>query len=68
MPTKVSHYHGRPYSVIHGDKFAAEIKKAIKDPKVKGIKANIGSIDQFTDSTDLIQDLGLCKSLGVVYK
>ncbi len=68
LPTKVSHYHGRPYSVIHGDKFAAEIKKAIKDPKVKGIKANIGSIDQFTDSTDLIQDLGLCKSLGVVYK
>lgn len=68
LPTKVSHYYARSYSVIHAAKFAAEIKKAIKDPKVKGIKNNIGSIDQFTDSTDLIEDLDLCKSLGVVYK
>jgi hypothetical protein len=68
LPTKTSDYYGRPYSVIYGDRFAAAIKKAIKDPQIKRIKREIGSIDQFTDSTNVIQDLALCKSLGVVYK
>jgi len=47
LPTKVTRYYDRPYLVIHGDNFANEIKKSIKDPEVKRIKTNIGSIDQF---------------------
>ena len=68
LPTKVSHYFGRPYLVIHGENFANEIKKAIKDVAVKGIKTEVGSIDQFTDSSDVIQNLSLGRHLGVVYK
>jgi hypothetical protein len=68
LPTKASHYYGRPYLVIHGDSFASAIKKAIKDPQVKRIKTDVGSIDQFTDSTDVIQNLSLGKRLGVVYE
>jgi len=67
LPTKVTKYDDRPYLVIHGDTFASSIKKAIKDPKVKSITTDVGAIDQFTDSTDITQDLSLCRQLGVVY-
>jgi hypothetical protein len=67
LPTGVTRYYGRPYLVIHGDTFASTIKKAIKDPNVKSITTEVGSIDQFTDSTDLIQE-SLARRLRVVYK
>jgi hypothetical protein len=67
LPTRVTPYYGRSFLVIHGDVFAHEIKKAIKDPQVKRIKTMIGSIDQFTDSTDLIEDISLVRSLAALY-
>jgi hypothetical protein len=68
LPTRVTKYYDRPYLVIHGDNFANEIKRKIKDPQVKRIKTNVGSIDQFTDSTDVTQNLSLGRSLGTVYE
>jgi Domain of unknown function (DUF4037) len=68
LPTRATNYYGRPYLVIQGDAFATSIRKAIKDPKVRRITTDVGSIDQFTDSTDLIQDLALGRQLGLVYK
>ena len=67
LPTRVTRYYDRPYLVIHGDNFANEIKKSIKDPEVKRIKTNVGSIDQFTDSTDVIENPWLGRSLRKVY-
>jgi hypothetical protein len=67
LPTRPSNYFGRPYLVIHGVSFASTIKKEIKDPQVKRIETLVGSIDQFTDSTDVIENLSLAKQLGVVY-
>ena len=68
LPAKATPYFGRPYLVIHGDSFAKAIKEKIKDPQIKKIKIDIGSIDQFTDSTDVIQNLSLTKQLRDVYK
>ncbi|HZI59200.1 MAG TPA: DUF4037 domain-containing protein [Pyrinomonadaceae bacterium] len=68
LPTKVTKYFGRPYLVIHGDAFASAIKKAIRDPKVKSITPNVGSIDQFVDSTDVLEQLSIARRLRVVYK
>lgn len=68
LPTKVTKYYGRSYLVIHGDVFASSIRKAIRDPKVKSIRPNVGSIDQFIDSTDVLQQLSLVRRLGVVYE
>jgi len=48
-----SDYYGRPYSVIFAERFANAIKQAIEDLNVKRIETDIGSIDQFTDSTDV---------------
>ena len=67
LSTKVSDYYSRPYAVIFGERFAHAIKQAIKDPQVKSIDTDIGSIDQFTDSTNVIEDLSLIKKLRTAY-
>ena len=67
LSTKTSRYYGRPYSVIFAERFARTTKQAIKDPAVKKIKTDVGSIDQFTDSTNVIEDLGLGRKLRAVY-
>ena len=68
LPTKVTKYFGRPYLVIHGDAFASAIREAIRDPKVKSITPNVGSIDQFVDSTDVLEQLSIVRRIGVVYE
>jgi Domain of unknown function (DUF4037) len=68
LATNISNYYSRPYSVIHGDRFAKAIKQAIKDPQIKRIKTDVGSIDQFTDSTNVVEDLALCQKLRAVYE
>ncbi len=68
LPTRVSDYYDRPYMVIHADIFANKIKKQIKDPAVKRIKTNVGAVDQFTDSTDIVENLELCQQLRIAYK
>jgi len=54
--------------VIFADRFARAIKQSIKDPVVKRIKTDAGSIDQFTDSTNVVEDLALGKKLRSVYE
>lgn len=52
-------FHSRPFSVIHlHTNFSRLLRERIEDPKVKLVAARrpIGSIDQFSDSTDLLSD------------
>ena len=67
MPVKATNYFERPYKVIHGEHFAAAIKKVIKDREVKTIRTEVGSIDQFTDSTNVVEDRQLCQRLQIAY-
>jgi hypothetical protein len=56
LPTEAAPFFNRPFRVIHlGGGFAGEIAARISDPAVRRIadRRLIGSIDQFTDSTDL---------------
>jgi uncharacterized protein DUF4037 len=68
LPVKVTRYYDRPYFVIHGDAFARSIREGIKDPTVRRLPPNIGSIDQFSDNHDLIQRPSLVKRLRAVYE
>ena len=65
LPAKVSAYYDRPYLVIHADKFAEAIKNKIEDKDVKAIKTNIGSVNQFIDSTDALSYPKILKKLKV---
>jgi hypothetical protein len=68
LSTEVSNFHDRPYLVIHGDIFANELKKRIKDHTVKRISANIGSVNQLSDAVDLLANDKLLKRLKVLYR
>jgi uncharacterized protein DUF4037 len=67
LPTRVTKYYDRPFFVIHGDAFASSIRAAIRDREVKRLTANVGSVDQFIDCTDVTQQPSLLKRLRVVY-
>jgi len=59
LSSNVSSFFGRPFLVIHlGGRFADAIHASITDPVVKRIAGRklIGSIDQFSDSTDILSD------------
>lgn len=67
LPEKTSSYFERPYQVIHADRISSAIAAQINDPAVKKIVPLIGSVDQFTDSTDIVSDPGLWRSLTRIY-
>jgi hypothetical protein len=52
---RVRPFHDRPFQVIGGGRFAEPILRRITDPEAKRLAGRrpIGSIDQFSDSTDL---------------
>ncbi|KKQ80816.1 MAG: hypothetical protein UT02_C0002G0041 [Parcubacteria group bacterium GW2011_GWC2_38_7] len=68
LATDVSSFHDRPYLVIHGDVFANELKKKIKDSAVKKISADIGSVNQLSNTVDLLENDKLLKKLGILYR
>ena len=55
LPERVSSFYGRPFMVIGGDQFSAALTSRITDPEVQRIASRglIGSIDQWSDSTDV---------------
>ncbi len=67
LETNVSSFHDRPYLVIHGEIFANELKKLIKDPDIRKITADIGSVNQLTDTVDLLENNSLLKKLKELY-
>jgi hypothetical protein len=68
LTTDVSDFHDRPYKVIHGDVFASEIRKKIKDSSIKRIPANIGSVSQFSNTVELITDNTILKRIKTLYQ
>jgi hypothetical protein len=64
LPAKSSPFWGRPFNVIHGDRFAEALRSRITDAEVARIAGRglIGSIDQISDNTDVLD----CTPAGVV--
>ena len=70
LPESLSSFFGRPFQVIWGSGFAEEIGNAIADPDLQRIarKGYIGSIDQFSDSTDLRSNVVWRQNLRKLYE
>jgi hypothetical protein len=68
LPTKVSPFYNRPYKVIHSERFAEEIRKRIIDQEVRKIEIPIGSIDQFIDSTNVMDKPQLYRKLRAMFE
>ncbi len=58
LPDAPSQFFGRPFRIINGGAFARALKTRIKDPAVKTIATRrlIGTVDLFSDRTDLRED------------
>jgi hypothetical protein len=70
LDDKVNNFYERPFLVIGGGRFAQAIKEQIKDPAVKLLqnKRLIGSVDQFSDSTDILTETKWRKVLRQLYE
>jgi hypothetical protein len=53
---KTSAFHSRPYLVSHGDLVSDAIHATVHSPTLKKLRPNVGAIDQFVDSTDVLSD------------
>ncbi|HET9907823.1 MAG TPA: DUF4037 domain-containing protein [Anaerolineales bacterium] len=60
-------YFGRPYLVIGDERYTAELRKLVTNEEVRKIAHNLGSVNQFIDSTDQINDLKIREKLKEVY-
>ncbi|MCB9454346.1 MAG: DUF4037 domain-containing protein [Anaerolineaceae bacterium] len=67
LPEQVSSFWGRPFQVIHAERFADALRAAIQDEAVRRLPADIGGIDQFSDSTDLRENAGLRGRIAGLY-
>ncbi|MDJ0636218.1 MAG: DUF4037 domain-containing protein [Xenococcaceae cyanobacterium MO_188.B29] len=67
LETSVSNYYGRPYLVIHANRFAEAIRDTIDNKKVKDLPTNVGAIDQFVASVDVLVQHQLCKNLKAIF-
>jgi hypothetical protein len=47
-------YHGRPFQVLHAERFAAALLPTISDETIRSLPPT-GAVDQFLDSTDVLQ-------------
>ena len=68
LPTKVSQYYDRPFLVIHADNFADAIRATVISEEVRALPENLGAIDQFVDSTDVLDYPGRFNQLKLMYQ
>jgi hypothetical protein len=68
---QVRFYHGgRPYHVIHGERFAAAIVDTIAEPEVRSLVQRaglIGAVDQLSDNVDVVSDPERVVKLRALY-
>jgi hypothetical protein len=61
LSTETTQFFRRPFRIIGGEKFAKAIAERISDPEIARLAAHqpIGSIDIFSDNTDLLENESL---------
>ena len=65
---EISYFHDRPYLVPHSERFYQALIDKVQSPLLKSIKRPIGSLNQFTDSTDITCWIAAQEKIGSVYQ
>jgi hypothetical protein len=65
---KITNFHNRPYAVPQSERFYRALIRKVQSPLLKSIKRPIGSLNQFTDSTDISCWNGALKKISSVYE
>ncbi|HUN08506.1 MAG TPA: DUF4037 domain-containing protein [Aggregatilineales bacterium] len=61
-------FFGRPFNVVFGERFAQALLAQIGDPWLRDMPAIIGSLDQWSDSTDLLEAVRLRQRIKALYR
>jgi hypothetical protein len=67
VPTKVSQFHDRPFSVIGADDIAERTWQAIRDEEVQALPRGVGKVEQVVDNTDVLSNTDRCRKLRALY-
>jgi hypothetical protein len=67
LEAEVSLFHGRPYLVVHAERFATAIEGNIEDPLVRALPKGVGAADQVTDNTDVLTSPKVYGGLRALY-
>ena len=67
LDEKVSE-HGRPYLILHGQRFGVAVLQQIKSEEIRRMKFFAGSVNQLVESDTEISDVRLCRELRVLYE
>jgi uncharacterized protein DUF4037 len=59
-------YHTRPFRVLHADRFAGALAATVADPVLAALP-QVGSVDQWIDSTDVLSASGRTRELRWFY-
>ena len=65
---KITNFHDRPYAVPQSDRFVQALLRKVKSPRLLSLQRPIGSVNQFTDSTDIACWNSALESISSVYK
>jgi hypothetical protein len=70
LPTNAARFHNRPFQVINGGAFAEAIKVQITAAFVQRLATGrlIGSLDQWCDNTDLLENPGQREMIRALYQ
>ena len=65
---EIAWFHDRPYLVPHSDRFVQALLGKVQSPRLKSLERPIGSVNQFTDSTDISCWNDALESISSVYQ
>jgi hypothetical protein len=65
---KIANFHDRPYLVPHSERFHQALIEKVQSPRLKSMERPIGSLNQFTDSTDIACWIKAQEKLVSVYE
>jgi hypothetical protein len=65
---KLSNFHNRPYLVPHAARFCDSLHESIQSSEVRGLPRNIGAVNQFINSTDLLSNSLEAAKFLAIYK
>ena len=68
IEVRIGQFWGRPYRVPHSGRFAEALHEAITSPTVRAFPKHVGSIDQFSDNIDVLEDARRCRALSTLFQ
>ncbi|MBA2519202.1 MAG: DUF4037 domain-containing protein [Chloroflexia bacterium] len=70
LPERATPFHGRPFTVIHGESFVPIIQESVTDPAVLALfsRRPLGGIDLISDNIDLLVDPGYRLAVRALYE